>query len=92
MGGMIAFQLAVDEPAQVKSLCIVNSAPEVKVRSADDYWQWAKRWSLARVLSLATIGKALGDRLFPKPEQAEFAAQNGRTLGQKRQTCLSRQL
>ena len=70
MGGMIAFQLAVDEPALVKSLCIVNSAPEVKVRSADDYWQWAKRWSLARVLSLATIGKALGDRLFPKPEQA----------------------
>ena len=72
MGGMIAFQLAVDEPARVKSLCIVNSAPEVKVRSADDYWQWAKRWTLARVLSLGTIGKALGDRLFPKPQQADL--------------------
>ncbi|MGH8448614.1 alpha/beta fold hydrolase [Pseudomonas sp.] len=72
MGGMIAFQLAVDEPGLVKSLCIVNSAPEVKVHSADDYWQWAKRWSLARLLSLATIGKALGDRLFPKPHQADL--------------------
>ena len=72
MGGMIAFQLAVDEPTLVRSLCIVNSAPEVKVRSADDYWQWAKRWTLARVLSLATIGKALGDRLFPKPAQADL--------------------
>ncbi|MBN7735408.1 alpha/beta fold hydrolase, partial [Klebsiella pneumoniae] len=72
MGGMIAFQLAVDEPRRVKSLCIVNSTPEVKVRSADDYWQWAKRWTLARVLSLGTIGKALGDRLFPKPEQADL--------------------
>lgn len=70
MGGMIAFQLAVDEPQRLKSLCIVNSAPEVKVRSANDYWQWAKRWSLARLLSLDTIGKALGERLFPKPEQA----------------------
>lgn len=72
MGGMIAFQLAVDQPQMLKSLCIVNSAPEVKVRSADDYWQWAKRWSLARLLSLNTIGKALGDRLFPKPGQADL--------------------
>lgn len=72
MGGMIAFQLAVDEPQSVRSLCIVNSAPEVKVRSASDYWQWAKRWSLARLLSLDTIGKALGERLFPHPEQADL--------------------
>ena len=72
MGGMIAFQLAVDEPGRVRSLCIVNSAPEVKVRSRDDYWQWFKRWSLMRVLSLATIGKALGAKLFPKPEQADL--------------------
>lgn len=72
MGGMIAFQLAVDEPGRVKSLCIVNSAPQVKVRSAREYWWWAKRWTLARVLSLATVGKALGDRLFPKPAQADL--------------------
>lgn len=72
MGGMIAFQLAVDEPGRVKSLCIVNSAPQVKVRSAQEYGWWVKRWTLARVLSLATIGKALGDRLFPKPAQADL--------------------
>ena len=70
MGGMIAFQLAVDEPSRVKSLCIVNSAPQVKLRSADDYWQWFKRWSLARLLGMDTIGRALGSKLFPKPEQA----------------------
>ncbi|MFY0747410.1 alpha/beta fold hydrolase [Pseudomonas sp. NFX5] len=72
MGGMIAFQLAVDEPGRVKSLCIVNSAPQVKVRSAREYGWWVKRWTLARVLSLATIGKALGERLFPKPGQADL--------------------
>ena len=72
MGGMICFQLAVDEPARVKSLCIVNSAPEVKVRTPDDCWQWFKRWSLMRLLSLETIGKALGAKLFPKPEQADL--------------------
>ncbi|VVN63638.1 3-oxoadipate enol-lactonase 2 [Pseudomonas fluorescens] len=72
MGGMIAFQLAVDEPERVKSLCIVNSAPEVKVRRPHEYWWWAQRWTLARVLSLATIGKGLGDRLLPKPNQADL--------------------
>ncbi|SEM39997.1 Pimeloyl-ACP methyl ester carboxylesterase [Pseudomonas sp. ok272] len=72
MGGMIGFQLAVDHSALLKSLTIVNSAPQVKLHSADDYWQWFKRWSLMRVLSLATIGKALGSKLFPKPEQADL--------------------
>lgn len=72
MGGMVGFQFAVDHPGWLRSLTIVNSAPEVKVRSRDDYWQWAKRWTLARVLSLRTIGKGLAARLFPKPEQAEL--------------------
>ena len=70
MGGMIGFQFAVDHPAWLRSLCIVNSAPEVKLRSRDDYWQWAKRWSLARLLGVATVGKALAARLFPRPDQA----------------------
>ncbi|RON00615.1 alpha/beta fold hydrolase [Pseudomonas brassicacearum] len=72
MGGMIGFQLAVDQPSLLKSLCIVNSAPEVKVRTADDYWQLFKRWSLMHLLSMRTIGTALGGKLFPKPEQAEL--------------------
>ena len=72
MGGMIGFQLAVDQPQALKSLTIVNSAPEVKIRSSDDYWQWFKRWSLMRLLSLSSIGKALGGKLFPKPEQADL--------------------
>lgn len=70
MGGMISFQLAVDQPHMFKSLCVVNSAPEVKVRKPGDYLQWAKRWSLARLLGPKRIGKALSVMLFPKPEQA----------------------
>ncbi|BBP78660.1 3-oxoadipate enol-lactonase [Pseudomonas sp. Ost2] len=72
MGGMIGFQIAVDQPQLLRSLCVINSAPEVKVRTPGDYWQWAKRWSLARLLSLNSIGKALGSMLFPKPEQEEL--------------------
>ena len=72
MGGMIGFQLAVDQPHVLKSLCIVNSAPQVKVQNANDVWQYAKRWVLARVLSLQTLGKALGQNLFPRPEQEDL--------------------
>lgn len=72
MGGMIGFQLGVDRPELLKSLCIVNSGPEVKAKSARDYIEIAKRWSLSRLLSLDTIAKALGKLLFPKPEQAEL--------------------
>lgn len=74
MGGMIGFQLAVDRPELLASLTIINSGPEVKAKSANDYLQIAKRWSLSRLLSLETIGKALGKLLFPKPEQADLRA------------------
>lgn len=72
MGAMVGFQLGVDRPELLKSLCIVNSGPEVKAKSPRDYLEIAKRWSLSRLLSLETIAKGLGRLLFPKPEQAEL--------------------
>ena len=72
MGGMIGFQLAVDHPQLLKSLTIVNSAPEVKIKNFSDVRQFAKRWLLARLFSMQAIGKALGKNLFPKPEQADL--------------------
>lgn len=82
MGGMIGFQLAVEQPHLLKSLTIVNSAPEVKVKSFDDFRQFAKRWLLARVFSMETIGKGLGKNLFPKPEQAELRQKIARRWAQ----------
>jgi len=72
MGGMIGFQLGVDHPGLLKSLCIVNSGPEVRPKSPRDYFEVAKRWTFSRLLSLDSIAKALGRLLFPKPEQAEL--------------------
>lgn len=72
MGGMIGFQLGVERPELLQSLCIVNSGPEVKAKSPRDVLEIAKRWSLSRLLSLDTIAKGLGRLLFPKPEQAEL--------------------
>jgi 3-oxoadipate enol-lactonase len=72
MGGMIGFQLAVDSPHLLKSLCIVNSAPQVKIKSINDAWQYAKRWTLARVLGMQTLGNAVSRNLFPGPDQADL--------------------
>jgi len=72
MGGMIGFQLAVDQPQALSSLCVVNSMPEVKVRKPGDYLQWASRWILGRLLGLRNIGRILGRVLFPKPGQADL--------------------
>ena len=72
MGGMVGFQFAVDHPQWLRSLCIVNSAPEVKRRTRSDWLWWLKRWSLARILSVETVGQGLAARLFPKPGQADL--------------------
>lgn len=72
MGGMIGFQLGVDQPQLLRSLTIVNSAPEVKASTIGQWLEIGKRWTLSRLLSLESIGKALGKLLFPRPEQAEL--------------------
>lgn len=82
MGGMIGFQLAVDHPHLLKSLCIVNSAPEVKIKGLRDLHQLTKRWLLTRLVSMEAIGKALSQNLFPYPEQADLRQKIARRWAQ----------
>ena len=69
MGGMIAFQLAVDTPDLVRSLVIVNSGPELIIRSLRDRLNVLQRSLLVRIFGMRKIGEFLSSRLFPKPEQ-----------------------
>jgi len=69
LGGMIAFQLAVDDPELVRSLTIINSGPEVIPRTLRDHLTLRTRLLLTRLLGPARLGKILAKRLFPKPEQ-----------------------
>jgi 3-oxoadipate enol-lactonase len=69
MGGMIAFQLAVSSPDLVRSLVIVNSGPEMIVRTFQDRLSVFQRSLLAQIFGIRKIGEFLGPRLFPKPEQ-----------------------
>jgi pimeloyl-ACP methyl ester carboxylesterase len=74
MGGMIAFQLALDAPELLRSLVIVNSWPEMVVRTWRQRLQIWQRDLIVGVLGMRKMGEVLAGRLFPKEEQAEIRA------------------
>ncbi|MBK8432837.1 MAG: alpha/beta fold hydrolase [Chloroflexi bacterium] len=75
MGGMIGFQLAVSQPALVKSLVIINSGPEVIARTFQEKWAIFQRFLIVRLMGMRGMGQMLGKRLFPLPEQHAIQAQ-----------------
>lgn len=70
MGGMIAFQLAVDHPELVRSLIIVNSGPEMVLRTWREKAVILQRKLIVRVMGMRKMGEVLADRLLPAPEHA----------------------
>lgn len=72
LGGMIAFQLALDDPGRVRSMVIVNSGPDARPRDLRWHVAIATRRLLMAVLPMSRLGDSIGGRLFPKPEQAEL--------------------
>lgn len=71
MGGMIAFQLAVTHPTLIRTLTIVNSGPELVVRTWRDQLQVWQRFMIVRLLGMRKMGEVLSKRLLPQPEHAE---------------------
>jgi 3-oxoadipate enol-lactonase len=69
LGGIIAFQLAIDEPELVRSLVVVNSYPDAVLRTLrHKLWYW-QRSLIARMLGMKRLAQIRGRILFPKPEQ-----------------------
>jgi 3-oxoadipate enol-lactonase len=74
LGGFVAFQLAVDYPDLVRSLVVVNSAPGLPRESLRARSQLASalllRRLIVRLFGMRTLGRFLGRKLFPRPDQA----------------------
>ena len=70
MGGMIAFQLAADRPDLVRSLIIVNSGPEMILRTWREKVGVVQRRVIVRLLGMSKMGEVLAGRLLPAPEHA----------------------
>jgi pimeloyl-ACP methyl ester carboxylesterase len=69
MGGMVGLQLAVDAPALVSSLVVINSAPEVIPRTARERLAIGARFAALRLLGLPWLGGRIAALNFPAAEQ-----------------------
>ncbi|MEP7358447.1 MAG: alpha/beta hydrolase [Anaerolineales bacterium] len=69
LGGAVAFQFAVDYPARVKTLTIVNSAPTMGDQAAAQQ-EVERRVGIVQQMGMRAMGQALSPNLFPKPEHA----------------------
>jgi 3-oxoadipate enol-lactonase len=72
LGGAVAFQLAIDFPALIKTMTIVNSAPEMIIRTFKDQVGIWQRFVIVQLFGMRRMGEVLSKRLFPKAEQASF--------------------
>ena len=72
LGGGVAFQLAVDAPQMLKSLTIVNSTPELIVRTFKERMTVWQRIAIVKLLGMRKMGEVLSKRLFIKPEQEDI--------------------
>lgn len=72
MGGMIGLELVVDRPDLVRSLVVVNSVPDMTVRTWRQRFEVWQRLLVAPLLGMERVGEVLGQRLFPKVEQGEL--------------------
>lgn len=70
MGGMIAFQLAADHPELVRSLVIVNSGPEMVLKTFKERLGIMQRRLIVRMMGMRKMGEVLADRLLPGSEHA----------------------
>jgi pimeloyl-ACP methyl ester carboxylesterase len=74
MGGAVAFQMALDQPARFTSLIIVNSSPNFELHS------WRRRlmaWTrilVPHLFGMRAMSHHVVNKLFPKPEQSELRA------------------
>jgi len=74
LGGMVALQLAVESPAQIRSLVLVNTGPDWTPRSRAQRLAFGVRGLATALMPPALLGRPLARRLFPLREQAALRA------------------
>ena len=69
MGGMIAFQMAVDSPEVVRSLVIANSGPAMILRKLHQRALIRSRFFVVRLFGMRALAKMVVYPVFPDPGQ-----------------------
>lgn len=71
MGGMIALQLVADHPSLVRTLTVVNSGPELVLRTWKQRVGIYQRFVIVRLMGMRKMGQVLSTALLPRPEHAD---------------------
>lgn len=71
MGAQVALQLALDYPAIVATVTVVNSPANMKPRRLRDKLTIIQRKSLVRLLGMRRLGRIIASRLLPGDEFTE---------------------
>lgn len=75
LGGMIAFQLALDYPKLIHTLTIVNSAPAVSFPSLKFKMGFYMRYVIVMLFGVGVLSRLLAYKVFPKEDQEELRKQ-----------------
>jgi len=72
MGGLVAFQLAVDYPELVKSMVIINSVVDLPMDNPKVRKLIRLRKIVPRIMGMKMMGKVIGKKVFPYPHQGDL--------------------
>lgn len=92
LGGMVALQLALDEPRLVQSLTIVNSGPEHPAMGWRRLAEGLKRLAIIHLLGTRTWARMLAPRALPRPDQEGLRSSFIERMSQTRVWPYSRSL
>lgn len=70
MGGAMAQQLTITQPARVKTLTLVNTFAKVRLNGLNGLWRFFRRLYALQFGTLRDLGEPVMAAMFPKPEQA----------------------
>jgi pimeloyl-ACP methyl ester carboxylesterase len=74
LGGCVAQQLALDDPARVRSLTLVNTFARFDMGAPGNAIPLVARMGILGLLGLPAQARFVAARMFPKPEQAQLRA------------------
>jgi pimeloyl-ACP methyl ester carboxylesterase len=71
MGGMVAFQMAVDHPEAVRSLAIINSGPAMILRGMQKA-ALTMRFAVVKLFGMKTMAGMIARKVLPLPSQGDL--------------------
>ncbi len=72
LGGMVAQVLAIDFPAKVNKLVLVNTCAHLWPTTLREAYTLARRAVVSKLLPVSATAKIVAQDLFPKPDQASI--------------------